>query len=239
MLPAIAAALALLAAVPAGASAASVSTLVQNGQHMAVYRAAPGEANDLLVQVSTTSRLVRFTDKGAPIEPGAGCTALTPSQVDCRDANRVRLVQVLLGDQEDRAEAATPNTGAAQVNITGGDADDFLRGHGPSRFNFSGNGGDDHLIGSAGPDVLRGQIGNDYLAGRAGNDFMIGDEGRDTLRAGLGRDRLFGGRDGDHLDARDDPDEQDAVVSCGAGTDRANEDRVDTPKTVGCERILG
>jgi hypothetical protein len=234
--------LAVMTAVLAGgicadSLAATAHTFISGQKREAIFDPAPGEANQLSVQVSTTSRLVRFSDQAASISPGTGCTSVSPNSVDCRIANRILLVQVRLGDLADRANATTPNATAAQVNITGGAGDDLLRGHGPTRFDFDGNGGDDEVIGSSGPDLLRGEIGNDFLSGHGGDDRLIGDQGRDVLRGGLGVDRLFGGLGGDKLDARDQPAIPDAVVSCGPGTDLATEDAVDAPKTVGCERI--
>ena len=235
---ALSAALIALAALPAGSLAATASTLVDGQRRWVLYDAGAGEVNDLLVQVSRSSRTVRLQDTGAAIEAGPGCRSVPPTWVYCSlDGLRVRLVQADLGDGDDRADAETLSADAAQVNIVGDVGDDVLRGHGPSRFALGGYAGDDVLVGSVGPDVLRGQAGADLISGRAGDDLMIGDEGRDVLRAGLGRDRLFGGVDGDRLDARDGA--QDAVVSCGEGTDATTQDTADRPKTVGCERITG
>jgi hypothetical protein len=232
------AALIVLAALPAASMAGTASTVVDGQKRWVVYEAGAGEANDLLVQVSRQSRTVRLMDDGAAIVAGAGCRSEPPSWVYCSlDGQRVRLVQVDLEDGDDKADAETVTADAAQVNVVGGFGDDVLRGHGPSRFNFGGNSGDDVLVGSEGPDILRGQAGMDLMTGRGGDDLMIGDEGRDVLRAGLGRDRLFGGVDGDKLDARDGA--QDAVVSCGDGTDLTTVDRLDRVKTVGCEQIKG
>lgn len=235
-------ALAVLAAALAGGMsadsiAATAHTFVSGQKRQAIYEAAAGEANRLVVQVSTTSRLVRFSDQGATISPGSGCTSVSANTVDCRIAQRALLVQVALGDLADKAEVTTPNTTAAQVDIAGGAGNDVLRGHGPTRFDFDGNGGNDEVVGSAGPDILRGEGGDDFLSGRTGDDRLIGDAGRDVLRGGLGVDRLFGGAGFDKLDARDQDATADAVVSCGPGTDVATEDSVDAPKTVGCERI--
>lgn len=232
---------ALLAAVPAvfpaSSPAASAETFVSGPKHEVRYRAALGEVNRLLVQVSTTSRLVRLTDDGAEIKPGPGCESVSPSSVDCRIPTRVRLVQVDLSDRDDRAVAVTLNGQAAQVNIVGSRGDDQLRGDGPTRFNFAGRSGSDTLIGDDGPDVLRGDAGDDVLDGRAGRDLLIGDEGSDVLKGRTGVDRLFGGLGSDKLDARDRPPARDGVVSCGPGRDLTTEDRVDAPQTTSCEAI--
>jgi hypothetical protein len=232
---------AFLAAVPvvlpADSLAASAETFVSGQKHEVRYRAAPGETNRLLVQVSTTSRLVRLTDDSAEIAPGPGCDSVSPNSVDCRIPTRVRLVQVDLADGADRGVAVTLNHQAAQVNIVGGRGQDLLRGDGPTRFNFAGRSGRDTLIGDNGPDVLRGGSGDDVVDGRDGDDLLIGDEGLDVLKGRAGVDRLFGGLGSDKLDARDRPPVRDAVVSCGPGRDLTTEDRVDAAKTTGCETI--
>jgi Ca2+-binding RTX toxin-like protein len=228
---------AMSAALPADSLAAGASTFVSGQKHEVRYNAASGETNRLLVQVSTTSRLVRLTDEGAAISAGPGCESVSPNRVDCRIATRVRLVQVDLGDGDDRATAVTPNGQAAQVDIVGGSGHDYLRGDGPTRFNFAGRDGRDTLIGDDGPDLLRGGLGNDVLDGRADGDRLIGDEGRDVLKGRTGVDRLFGGLGSDKLDARDQPPAADAVVRCGPGLDLATADPVDVQNTTGCETI--
>jgi hypothetical protein len=97
---------------------------------------------------------VRLTDEGAAISPGAGCVSVSANSVDCRIGTRVRLVQVELADGDDRAVAVTLNVQAAQVNVVGGRGQDYLRGDGPTRFNFGSRAGRDTLIGDDGHDVL-------------------------------------------------------------------------------------
>jgi len=232
----VASSLALLA-FPAASPAGTASTVSSGDRQRVLYDAAPGEANELLVEVSRNSRAVRLTDGGAAIAVGPGCEAQSDARVVCRLNVRVRLVQVSLGDGDDRAEATTSNPAGAQVNIVGGDGEDLLRGRGPTRFNFGGDGGDDTLSGSEGPDVLRGGAGNDFASGRGGDDLLIGDSGRDVLRGRFGRDRIFGGLGSDRVDSRDLPELRDGVVSCGPGRDRLTADEVDGPIIVGCEGV--
>jgi hypothetical protein len=103
-------ALAVLAAALAGGMsadslAATAHTFVSGQKRQMIYEAAAGEANRLVVQVSTTSRLVRFSDQGATISSGSGCMSVSANTVDCRIAQRVLLVQVQLGDLADKADA--------------------------------------------------------------------------------------------------------------------------------------
>lgn len=226
-----------LTALPAASYAASAQTVVGPDKLWVVFDAAPGERNQLLIEVSSDSRTVRLSDRGAAIAAGPGCQADAIGRVLCRLEEGVLLVQADLGDGDDRADALSTSADAAQVNVTGRDGDDVIRGRGTSRFTFGGSGGDDVLIGGDGPDVLRGQLGNDLMSGRAGGDFMIGDGGDDVLRAGPGRDRLIGAAGEDKLDARDTPALADLAVDCGAGRDLTTLERVDRPKTRQCERI--
>ena len=227
----------LLCTPPASSLAASAHTFVSGQKREVRYAASPGETNRLLVQVSSSSRLVRLTDDGAPVTAGPGCQNVLVSVVECTIPSRVLLVQADLGDGDDRAHAVTTDPQAAQVDIVGGPGNDVLRGDGPTRFDFGGRAGHDTLIGGAGPDVLGGGLGPDLLDGRAGDDLLFGHDGPDVLKGRLGVDRLFGGGGRDKLDARDQPPASDAVVSCGPGVDLATEDASDRPKTTGCEAI--
>jgi hypothetical protein len=226
-----------LAALPSASYAASAQTVVSADKRWVVFEAAPGEANRLLIEVSTNSRAVRLSDPGVPIAAGPGCQTDATGRVACQLAERIRLVQADLADGADRADVVTANLRAAQVNVRGGSDDDVIRGRGPSRLDFSGNDGDDVLFGSDGPDILRGQDGDDFAVGRGGGDLLIGDAGDDVLRAGAGRDRLFGGLGTDKLDARDIPALADSVVHCGPGRDLTTLDRPDRPKTRQCETL--
>jgi RTX calcium-binding nonapeptide repeat (4 copies) len=224
-----------LAALPSVSHAASAS--VDPDERWVVFEAGPGEANRLLIEVSTSSRAVRLSDPGVAVAAGPGCQTDAAERVVCQLGARIRLVQADLADGADRADVVTANRRAAQVNVRGGRGDDVLRGRGPSPLDFSGNEDHDLLVGSDGADILRGQGGPDYLNGRGGDDLLIGDAGDDVLRAGAGRDRLFGGLDADKLDARDSPALADAVVHCGPGRDLTTLDRPDRPKTRQCETI--
>ena len=224
-----------LAALPSVAQAATAT--VSADERWVVFEAGPGEVNRLLIEVSTSSRAVRLSDSGVAIAAGTGCQADSSGRVVCQLDARVRLVQANLADGDDRADVVTANLRAAQANVKGGRGDDVIRGRGPSRLDFSGNEGDDLLMGSEGPDVLRGQAGADLASGRGGDDLLIGDAGDDVLRAGAGRDRLFGGPDADKLDARDSPAVADSVVHCGPGRDLTTQDRYDLPKTRQCETV--
>lgn len=85
---------------------------------------------------------------------------------------------------------------AGHDQITGGSADDILRG----------GAGVDRIWGSAGNDLIHGGAGNDFLFGREGNDIIVGDEGDDYLDGDLGRDILIGGLGSDFMKGGTDQD---------------------------------
>lgn len=57
-------------------------------------------------------------------------------------------------------------------------------------WHVSGNGLDNHIVGSFGDNVLSGGLGNDRLEGKGGADVLIGGFGRDILIGGEGADRF-------------------------------------------------
>ena len=69
------------------------------------------------------------------------------------------------------------------VDVEGGDGNDFI----------IGGQGDDRLSGGNGNDLIFGGKGNDRLFGGAGSDFLLGWQGDDELDGGDGFDWLFGG----------------------------------------------
>lgn len=74
---------------------------------------------------------------------------------------------------------ATALTGTRAVNVTGGAANDILRG-GNGADTLNGGLGNDQLFGGAGNDILNGGAGNDQLTGGAGVDTLNGGDGDDT-----------------------------------------------------------
>ena len=58
---------------------------------------------------------------------------------------------------------------------------------------FTGDGGNDRLVGTDSSDKMYGRGGNDIIAGKRGSDLMRGGSGPDTLRGSYGKDRMYGG----------------------------------------------
>jgi hypothetical protein len=87
---------AVFAALPSSAFGASVS--VNPATLELLYRAAPGELND--VQLSKTEEIVTITDAGPVISVGFGCTQISDHEVACSGAT---YANIYVGDLDDRA----------------------------------------------------------------------------------------------------------------------------------------
>jgi hypothetical protein len=198
LLPCLALAAALAAPAAAGASEISLA-----GDDL-VFRAAPGERNNVSVLEGPGGPgTVRFGDIGSTIAfPAGACEASPLGWTDCRAGGAVR---VELGDGDDRFTLGTSSRVSNPVTVSGGAGDDELKG--------------DEVNPVA--TVLAGDEGADRLTGGRGDDELHGGPGADTLDGHAGRDRLFGGDGDDTLDG--DRFQQDAadLLDGGAGTDTA------------------
>ncbi|WP_163847738.1 calcium-binding protein [Pseudooceanicola aestuarii] len=110
---------------------------------------------------------------------------------------------------------------------------------------FSGDAGDDRVIGDTGADTIQGMGGDDTLAGGAGDDRILGEDGadelhggadadlvmggggNDTLRGNAGADLLYGGNDHDGLEGNSGDDQLhgdrgDDRLHGGLGRDHLN-----------------
>jgi RTX calcium-binding nonapeptide repeat (4 copies) len=201
----------LVALAAQSAPAATVQVLAERNRLVVVYRAGPGEANELTVSpMPASAEGVRVHDGAAPLAPGSGCAPVDPGTVDCDPGLAIALfpgsparfaeVRAELGDRGDvaanRLERERP-----VARIDGGPGDDRLTGS---------LGAGDELTGGPGRDVLRGQGGKDLLLDGDGPrrgvaDTFDGGPGRDDLsyagrRAGVGADLARRrGEDGDRL----------------------------------------
>jgi hypothetical protein len=215
---ALAAVLALVLAVPAGA--ATVRTDSGNAYFGEIsVEAGPGEANVVEVSFSRDTLVdlvssilpiepalgaTRITDTGAPITlaPGARCSHAGPNEVSCVPGP----VAVRLGDLDDQV---TFNSGWGSSS-------------GPP-FNGFANVG----FGGPGADTL--------VAGTtSGGSFLAGEDGDDTLKGGLDSlDGFAGGAGNDRITSLDLLAED---VFCGPGDDVVLPDVTDR-RASSCERI--
>jgi Ca2+-binding RTX toxin-like protein len=140
----------VVALMPASAYGAVAGQSFGEGGGSLVYAADPGEANRLTI--SREGNHIVFTDAGAAIRSGRGCTADTANRVSC---DRRPLIDVHLEDGDDEASS----TG----DVSQPDGTQIL---------LSGDQGDDALHGSADVSSLDGGAGRDVLAGGPGTTFI-------------------------------------------------------------------
>lgn len=183
------------AAVPAVATAGTVTA--EGGA--LVFRAAPGEANDLYV--NDEGGEIVFDDSLAMTSTPGLC-----DRGEFEPAGRLRCVpqggsgvRIELGDGDDHLRLGSGWTLGTPIAADGGPGNDELNGYaGPETF----HGGD-------GNDTLKGNQGDDHLFGDAGNDVIEGGDGADEVRGGDGDDTVGGGGTADRAD----------IVDGGAGRD--------------------
>jgi hypothetical protein len=166
------AAVAALVALPASASAATVT--LSSGT--ATFTAASGEVNHLSVDYSGTGNsYVSFSDTGvSQITAGPGCSTQSAQVVRCLATNVTALV-LDLGDGNDWLGVSV---GARPSTVYGGLGNDTI---------YSGFGNDRVDAGA----------GNDTVDGTWGDDAVDGGDGADTINAayGTGRDSVtYSGR---------------------------------------------
>jgi hypothetical protein len=211
----------LLAALPATASAATVTV---TGDEVR-YAAAPGEANRVLVAYAGDARSVTITDPGAVITPYGPCVALDARTARCTrrpeaEVEWLQSTRVELGDGDDEVQTTRPGPAPiGGVIAFGGPGDDRL----------DGGAGSDMLDGGGGTDVLLGGDGFDTLAdgdtdAGANADTLDGGAQRDTVsyaqRTGPVRVQL-----GDAL-ADGAPGEGDVIRAVEGATGGAGDDRL-------------
>ena len=156
----IAAAAAALA-LPAGASAATVSA----ADGTLSFTAASGEANNLTVSLANGS--VRFDDTGvAAMTGGPGCSPKGAQRVECAAA------------------------GATSVTVDLGDGPDRLTGQLGLPFRVYGGLGNDTIATPVGDDAVDGGSGADTIDTGWGDDVVDGGEGPDSIGGGYGHDRV-------------------------------------------------
>lgn len=216
-------ALAACAAVPAGASAATLTVDEASTIH---YTAEDGEANRLSMNVLDVGYAV-IKDEADPDQAACGTVWTHPGWRACPNARRP---QVVLGDGDDEAYIADGGSeemewiGAAHVDAGTGD-DSVITG-------MSG----DVVLGGAGNDTLRPFGGANRVEGGEGNDTLISEyEGDDTKIGGPGADS-FHGSDGDETIDAVDGASTDTIV-CGGGVDAVEADAGDSV-SADCESVV-
>ena len=172
-------ALAMVRPVGAGAATVAVEAAPVGPSTKVLYRAAPGEQNDVIVErVASAMYAVTISDSGAVLSAGASCEAVDAHTARC-DTSSPPTVYAEFDDSNDRLR---PSRDSGVVVANGGRGDDVLdlRSQGFASGTLDGGGGRDELYGGEfggvltdgdrdgaagdagpGPDVLNGG-GSDY-----------------------------------------------------------------------------
>jgi Ca2+-binding RTX toxin-like protein len=175
-----------LAATGLLAPVAQAGTLkVVNGA--AVFRAAPGEVNDILAGTKAAGSSAMMIDRGAPVIAGAGCAQIDASSAYCPGVAPDSPLIFWTGDGDDRV-TLSDRLARPTSELHGEAGNDTLhvgqdQGSDPL---IDGGIGDDALSASMnmwGTPVLLGGRGNDSLTlrGDAGGGELYGDANDDTL----------------------------------------------------------
>lgn len=192
-----------------------------------VYRAAPGEANDVTITTNGAYAFVGWlvSDTGAPLTAGARCTALDAHTASCpfTESEINIAVDVDLGDLNDYASVAgacgaeenEEDFPCAGVTVNGGSGLDIVFGSDAAPSTLYGGEGDDHLLAGERGAVLDGGPGDDWLIGAAGRDRLLGRAGDDRLDGHAGNDVARGGDDADRISGGWGHD----IISGGPGRD--------------------
>jgi len=168
------------------ASAADAATVaVEDGT--AVFRAAPGEVNNVRAGTlaARDTMTLKVIDTGAPLTPGPGCQRLDPNSVWCPESIPLLPLVVWADDREDQVVV---NDGLIRVvTVHGQRGDDTVQvGNGVgSPALLDGGQGDDTLTtheNGEGPPVLRGGPGADVLTmNEHGTAQAFGGDGNDRI----------------------------------------------------------
>jgi Ca2+-binding RTX toxin-like protein len=170
--------------VPAAAGAATVQTAADG---RVVYRAGPGELNDVAASDGV------FMDAGARIRAGAGCHAGPP--VTCAPGD----TELRLGNRDDRGRLQVDAFRTARV--WGEQGRDLIDADGGETFADGGPGHDTVDVGAHGSAVGWGGPGRDRLhASARGFAVLTGGDGADVLTGGAPNATFDGGYGADAID---------------------------------------
>lgn len=154
----------------------------------------------------------------------AATTPVRPETVDAGIDYQLgpNVTDLLVTGGEGIARRSVITGNALSNTITGGLADELIRGLGGNDTLVGGGGrdrlyggqGNDTMVGGDRADRLFGGEGNDVLVGGGGSDLLSGGNGNDVLSGGAGRNTLIGGA-GDDVFSSGGP----ARVTGGTGID--------------------
>ena len=188
----------LTLAVPASATAGTVTVGYPDATTMALTGTADPES--FWVRQDSfpggSPAFLIYVNSGTTVAPGAGCEAGPYAGSFLCPRSGVTLIEADLGDGGDNLD--TYDLGATTtLDADMGAGNDLVQG----------SQGADTIDGGAGNDDVIGRPGNDTLDGGDGDDRVLGDDGNDALDGGVGTDRLYGGYGDDTQHGGDGDDE--------------------------------
>ena len=213
---------------------ASAGTITSDGGTFG-YTAAPGEANFVLLEQTTTCETLaapclHFTDLAYnPVTVPAACVDTGFNGVLCplpRSAGIDLGDRVDLFSDWDGPSVIHAGPGEDVVRAQGGN--DVLYGD-DGNDQLKGGGGVDRLYGGEGHDILVGESSADKMYGEVGNDTLVGGNGSDLLNGGDGLDFNYGGNDDDYFYSRDLTFD---FLAGDAGNDSAESEDEDVRETI-------
>jgi hypothetical protein len=167
-----------LGTLPATASAGTVAT--EGG--VLVFRAGPGEVNDLYL--NDEGGEVVLSDSVPMTAADASCSRGEFDPVErLRCVPQPQGIRAELGDRDDVSRLGSDWTPGTPIVLDGGVGNDQLDGYQ----------GSETMLGGDGDDTLEGNLGDDHLFGGAGNDTVDGGDDADEVRGGDGDDVVAGG----------------------------------------------
>ena len=177
---------------PAGDAWAATGSITGGAYAYWSYSTASGVDSNLTISSSGDRWVFEDTGVTAIIAPAVACRQeSSPNIVSCESYDQVPEtpaktdpIIVNLGDGDDKAQvlpSAFRQELGVRISLKGGDGDDFLIGNDNGWQNFTGEAGNDLLVGGAGADSLSGGDGDDILRGGAGADGIGGGNGRDSM----------------------------------------------------------
>jgi Ca2+-binding RTX toxin-like protein len=191
----------------AAASSAQAATVSIADPRAVTFQAAPGEANNIVIQSGfKTRRFVLIRDTGAIVTPvpsgaeGQACVPVNLHEVICTsvETRGGYTVHVIAGDRNDRVTDGGAvlwfDGGTGDDTAIGDDLPDILNG-GPGNDVLKGNGSLDNIDGGPGNDRLYGGDSDDMLTDVEGNNFFDGGGGNDEMAGGPGTNTFIGGSD--------------------------------------------
>lgn len=171
---------------------AGAATITEDGGSF-TYRAAPGEANRIVVVAEDPGEL-RISDDVPIAALPAGCRRADWDDETLARCPLDRPFRIETGDGDDHVSFLYELPAGPAIAVDGGPGDDELTGPGDERpVALHGGDGDDRLRAGRGGDLLEGGPGDDVLEGGNGDDRLLGGYGADELAGHDGADVLDGG----------------------------------------------